>query len=100
MDGDAHSARQSLPEDYQHAHYDEKCVNIHLVQLASRRPTLPSGLGNKSTMIETNMRRHNCVSSMVVSVVVPLSLLICRNRGGVLISILRPLMENNFTLGT
>ena len=39
-------------------------VNIHLVQLASRWPTLPSGLGNISTMIEieTHMRRHNCVT--------------------------------------
>ena len=37
-------------------------VNIHLVHLASRRPTLPSGLGNITTVIETHMRRHNCVT--------------------------------------
>ena len=39
-------------------------VNIHLVQLASRWPTLPSGLGDKTTVIESNMRRHNCVTQM------------------------------------
>ena len=39
-------------------------VNIHLVQLASRWPTLPSGLGDKTTVIETHMRRHNCVTQL------------------------------------
>ena len=39
-------------------------MNIHLVQLASRWPTLPSGLGDKTTVIESHMRRHNCVTQM------------------------------------
>ena len=40
----------------------ESVMNIHLVQLASRRPTLPSGLGNTTTVVETHMGRHNCVT--------------------------------------
>ena len=40
----------------------ENVVNVRLVQLASRRPTLPSGLGDVTTVVETNMRRHNCVT--------------------------------------
>ena len=36
-------------------------MNIHLVQWRSLWPILPKGLGNKTTVCEPGMGRHNCV---------------------------------------
>ena len=61
-------------------------VNVHLVQWASRWPTLPRGLGNVSTMIESHMRRHSVTQRWRRSL--KLKLLDLSEPGGVLISTL------------
>ena len=36
-------------------------VKVHLIHMMSRRPTLPRGLRNETTMCETIMGRHWCI---------------------------------------